>query len=75
MSAFLLSSVGVSRQQSETALTGASTQQSTLKQMQLADGVDTDAEMQKLMMIEQAYAANARVISAADELMQLLLRI
>ena len=38
-------------------------------------GVDTDHEMQQLLMIEQAYAANARVISTADQLMQTLLEI
>lgn len=38
-------------------------------------GVDTDYEMQQLLMIEQAYAANARVISTADQLMQTLLEI
>jgi flagellar hook-associated protein FlgK len=31
--------------------------------------------MQLLLMIEQAYAANARVISTADQLMQTLLEI
>lgn len=39
----------------------------------LADGVDTDQEMQNLLLIEQAYAANARVIQTADELIQLLI--
>ncbi len=39
----------------------------------LAQGVDTDQEMQKLLLIEQAYAANARVIQTADELIQLLI--
>jgi len=38
-------------------------------------GVDTDNEMQQLLIIEQAYAANARVISTADQLMQTLLEI
>jgi len=37
--------------------------------------VDTDDEMQQLIAIEQAYAANARVISVVDELMQTLLSI
>lgn len=39
----------------------------------LADGVDTDQELQELLLIEQAYAANARVIRTADELIQLLI--
>lgn len=38
-------------------------------------GVDTDYEMQQLLVIEQSYAANARVISTADQLMQTLLEI
>lgn len=38
-------------------------------------GIDTDAELQSLLLIERAYAANARVIRAADEMLQQLLRI
>ncbi len=38
-----------------------------------AIGVDTDKEMQSLLIIEQAYAANARVISVLDGLMKKLL--
>lgn len=40
-----------------------------------AVGVDTDREMQNLMMIEQAYAANARVISTVDALLRRLMEI
>ncbi len=39
----------------------------------LAQGVDTDQELQKLLLIERSYAANARVIQTADELIQLLI--
>lgn len=47
-----------------------------LRERELSEtGVDTDYEMQQLLMIEQAYAANARVISTADQLMQTLLEI
>ena len=38
-------------------------------------GVDTDAEMQKLMLIEQSYAANARVIETVGNLIDTLMRI
>lgn len=48
-------------------------QRDTLKTAELQNGVDTDQEMQKLLLIEQAYAANARVISAADDMLQQLL--
>ena len=36
-------------------------------------GVDSDAELQALMLVEQAYAANAKVLSVIDDLMKLLL--
>lgn len=38
-------------------------------------GVDTDQEMQKLLLIEQNYAANAKVIQTVDDMLQALLRI
>lgn len=40
-----------------------------------ASGVNTDTEMQRLLQIEQAYAANARVISAVDEMIRRLMEI
>lgn len=48
---------------------------SELTQLQLSDGVDTDQELQNLLILEQAYAANARVIQAADEMLQIVTRI
>lgn len=42
---------------------------------QSATGVDTDQELQRLLSIEQAYAANARVIETVDRLLQRLLEI
>lgn len=51
----------------------------TSRQTVLADteanaiGVNSDSELQMLMVIEQAYAANARVLATIDGLMQLLL--
>lgn len=41
----------------------------------LADGVDTDQEMQNLLTIEQAYKANARVIEAVESMLDSLMRI
>ncbi len=38
-------------------------------------GVDTDAELSNLMLIERAYAANARVLQTLDDMMQTLLRL
>lgn len=53
----------------------------TSRQTVLADaeansiGVDTDTELQALMLIEQAYAANARVLSVIDTLLKTLLEV
>ena len=38
-------------------------------------GVDTDQELAELLLVEQAYAANARVIQTVDSLLQQLLEI
>ena len=47
----------------------------TLATRLAAEGVDSDAEMQRLLQYEQAYAANARVIQAIDEMMDAILRL
>lgn len=44
-------------------------------QQHLQNGVDIDAEMQRLLYLETAYAANARVIRVADEMLQRILEI
>lgn len=51
-----------------------SARQATLSEQESnATGVDSDAELQSLTLVQQAYAANAKVLSVIDELMQLLL--
>ncbi|MBO9475955.1 flagellar hook-associated protein FlgK [Shimia sp. R11_0] len=70
-----LSSVSGARVQAELDETFASAQLVTLEELELLDGVDTDQELQRLMLVEQAYAANARLIQAADEMMESLLRL
>lgn len=44
-------------------------------EMEQSQGVDTDVELQNLLIIEQAYQANARVITVVNELMETILRI
>jgi flagellar hook-associated protein 1 len=53
----------------------ASARQETLAALEKRGGVDTDQEMQKLLLIEQIYAANARVITTIDSLLNRLLEI
>jgi flagellar hook-associated protein 1 len=44
-----------------------------LQRLVSEEGIDTDRELQDLLLIEQAYAANAKVIQTADDLIQILL--
>lgn len=48
---------------------------SDIQSRELEQGVDTDAELQTLMMIETVYGANARMLQAIDEMMQELMRL
>ncbi|RRH78047.1 flagellar hook-associated protein FlgK [Falsigemmobacter faecalis] len=53
----------------------ASGQLTLLRHREAEIGVDSDNEVQALLRIETAYAANARVIQAVDDMLQQLLRI
>jgi flagellar hook-associated protein 1 len=69
----LLSSVAGDRLMLETE-TGFTTARATaLYSLEMEGGVDTDRELQDLLMVEQAYAANAKVIQTADDMLQILL--
>ncbi len=46
-----------------------------LKDSELALGVDSDQEMQDLLKIETAYAANARVIQTLEAMLREILEI
>lgn len=54
--------------------TSASARYAALQEAAASEGVDSDAELQSLLMIENLYAANARVISVVDEMMDTLMR-
>jgi flagellar hook-associated protein 1 FlgK len=71
----LLSQASSLRLASDDALAYASNVQSTLKELEQSQGVDTDYEIQKLMEFENSYAANARVIQTVDEMLQAILNI
>jgi flagellar hook-associated protein 1 FlgK len=73
--ALLTEQIAMTRLRSDEELGFTTARWETLRVAELAGGVDTDQELQKLLQIEQAYAANARVIETADFLMQRLLEI
>jgi len=75
MSASLMSRFARDSNGANNTMSYAATSFTEMAQAELALGVDSDAELQNLMLIENAYAANAKMLSAIDEMMQTLLRI
>jgi flagellar hook-associated protein 1 FlgK len=71
----LVSGMATARVVAEDESSFAAARLDTLHQAELELGVDTDQEMQSLLLIEQAYAANAKVISAVGDMLQQLLEI
>ena len=73
LSADFASGISTSRLGAESDATYAQAQADTMKSMELENGVDTDQEMQDLLQIEQAYAANAKVMSTIDDMVKQLM--
>jgi flagellar hook-associated protein 1 FlgK len=71
----LLSRIQWDMASAETDLGYSQTRLEGLRTLEMSKGVDTDQEMQKLLLIEKSYAANARVIQAVDEMLDQLVRI
>lgn len=71
----LVSLIGGQRLSQEDSAAFSASRLTVLREQEMAEGVDSDQEMQRLLLIEQSYAANARVIQTVDELMETLLRI
>lgn len=67
--------LATARLAADTAASTASARQSALAEAAAPDAVNTDRELQDLLQIEQIYAANARVISAVDNMLQTLLEV
>ena len=59
----------------EEAQSFATARRDGLKASELATGVDSDAELQMLLRVEQAYAANAKVMETIQSLIQRLMEI
>lgn len=75
LAADFLSLVGAERSAAEGQQSYSVSRQDSLLAMELESGVDTDHEMQKLMLIEQAYAANAKVISTVGDMLDAIMRL
>ncbi len=74
--AHLSSLTGQKRIQHEAVMSSTLTQHSILVEAeQNQTGVDIDAQMQDLLLVEQAYAANARVIEVASQMIKLLMEL
>lgn len=73
LSAAVLSATAQSAVLADERLSHARASQIEMQQIELSDGVDTDAELGQLLLIERAYGANARMIQVIDQMMQTLL--
>ena len=73
--ASLVSSIGSQRLAAEDNVSFTTARWSSLRQEELADGVDSDHELQMLMQIEQAYSANAKVMQTVQSMIQTLMEI
>jgi flagellar hook-associated protein 1 len=71
----LLSSASQARLSADAELSFAQAKSDALTELELQGGVDTDQEMQKLLVIERTYAANAKVVQSVGQLLDLLLGI
>jgi flagellar hook-associated protein 1 len=71
----VLSLTATDRQFAEADLSQAAGRYAALRESELRGGVDTDQELQRLLQIETAYAANARIITAVEEMLDQLMRI
>ncbi|MDF1872352.1 flagellar hook-associated protein FlgK [Vannielia sp.] len=71
----LLSTLASERESFSVELSYHSTRYESLKSTELAGGVDTDRELQQLLVIEQAYAANAKVLQTIEQLIEEIMAI
>ncbi|HKK86095.1 MAG TPA: flagellar hook-associated protein FlgK [Roseovarius sp.] len=71
----LVSQIGQERLTQDQSLTFANAWHVELSDMQARNAVDSDDQMQRLLQVEQAYAANARLIETINTMMDRLLRI
>ncbi|MEL6953067.1 MAG: flagellar hook-associated protein FlgK [Pseudomonadota bacterium] len=71
----VVSQTGIGRQEALRQESFSMARQSSLRQAELDNGVNTDQELQKMLVIEKLFTANARVIEAASEMLDTLVRL
>lgn len=70
-----INTIGRLRLGAEETLSFETARFDSLRASELAGGVDSDQELQRLLRIEQSYAANARVLQTLDAMMSRLMEI
>lgn len=71
----LISATATKRLNAEQNQSFSAARHTMLQQEHLAGGVNTDDEMQVLLVLEKLYAANAKILQAADEMLSVILGI
>lgn len=71
----LLSMIGTSRLAADQREASSTSRLVAVQETAAGRGVDTDAELGKLLQLEQAYAANARVLTTIDAMLRRILEI
>lgn len=75
LAAELSSRAASSRLAAERDVTTATAQSTSYDTLLRQDGVDSDREMETLLALERAYASNAKVLQAVDDMIQTMLRL
>jgi flagellar hook-associated protein 1 len=71
----LMSDASARRLSAQSEQTFAAAKLTALTDLEAQDGIDTDREMQELLVIEKNYAANAKVIQAVADMIDTLIRL
>jgi flagellar hook-associated protein 1 FlgK len=73
--AAMMSYLGGQRLALDQSVSFSRSNQAGLQEIELSFGVNTDDELQRLLLVEQAYNANARLVETVEEMIDALLRI
>ena len=71
----LLGKITTDRLRLDQSTSQSSTKLATLRETLASEGVDSDAELSRLLILEQAYSANARVIATVDSMLRTILEL